>query len=57
VQRLSSPRTVEEYAKVFYEALRQADILKLKEVVVYSPSGEGIAVAIRDRLGKASKGR
>lgn len=57
VQRLSSPRTVEEFAKVFYEALRQADILKLEEVVVYSPSGQGIAVAIRDRLGKASKGR
>jgi len=37
-----------------YEALRKGDRLNLKTIVVISPNGQGLAVAIRDRLEKAS---
>jgi L-threonylcarbamoyladenylate synthase len=40
-----------------YAALRDADTRKVAKVVVIEPLGEGIAIAIRDRLERASKGR
>jgi L-threonylcarbamoyladenylate synthase len=40
-----------------YSALRKADELGLIEVVVEQPQGDGLAIAIRDRLMRASKGR
>ena len=54
VVRLCEPRSTEEYAAMLYSCLRLADQLKLKRVVAISPSGEGLAAAIRNRLAKAS---
>ena len=50
VIRLAQPKDNEEFAKQLYAALRKADELKLNKVIVIPPLGEGIAVAIRDRL-------
>ena len=55
VIRLGSPRDDEEFAQILYSALREADDRGLKEVVVIRPTGNGIAVAIRDRLWRAAK--
>jgi L-threonylcarbamoyladenylate synthase len=57
VTRLASPMNIDEFARDLYTALRRADELGLREVVVDQPFGGGIAVAIRDRLMRASKGR
>ena len=57
VIRLASPHNDEEFAQILYLALREADAQGLKEVVVMQPIGIGIAVAIRDRLLRASNGR
>jgi L-threonylcarbamoyladenylate synthase len=54
VVRLASPQTNEEFARVLYSALRAADQQGLSTVVVVQPIGEGIAIAIRDRLKRAS---
>lgn len=57
VIRLASPRDDDEFARILYSALRKADTQGLTEVVVLQPIGTGIAVAIRDRLRRASNGR
>jgi len=57
VIRLASPNNDQEFAQILYSALREADAQGLKEVVVMQPIGIGIAVAIRDRLARASNGR
>ena len=57
VIRLASPNNDEEFAHILYSALREADGQKLSEVVVIPPTGAGIGVAIRDRLGRAARGR
>ncbi len=57
VVRLAAPSTHEEFARVLYSALRAADEKGLKKVVVQQPLGDGIAIAIRDRLRRASNGR
>ena len=57
VTRLAAPKNTDEFARDLYTALRKADELGLQEVVVEQPQGEGIAVAIRDRLLRASNGR
>ena len=54
VVRLAAPKSDEEFARVLYAALRAADDKGLKSVVVAQPVGDGIAVAIRDRLRRAS---
>jgi L-threonylcarbamoyladenylate synthase len=54
VVRLAAPTTHEEFARVLYSALRAADEQGLQTVVVQQPLGEGIAVAIRDRLKRAA---
>jgi L-threonylcarbamoyladenylate synthase len=54
VIRLASPGSDEEFARVLYSALRAADEQGLKSVVVAQPSGDGIAIAIRDRLKRAA---
>jgi L-threonylcarbamoyladenylate synthase len=56
VVRLAAPKTHEEFARVLYSALRAADEQDLAVVVVAQPEGEGIAVAIRDRLKRAAFG-
>jgi L-threonylcarbamoyladenylate synthase len=57
VVRLAAPKTHEEFARVLYSALRAADQQGLVTVVVAQPAGEGIAIAIRDRLKRASNSR
>ena len=57
VTRLAAPKNTDEFARDLYTALRKADELGLQEVVVEQPHGDGIAVAIRDRLLRASNGR
>jgi L-threonylcarbamoyladenylate synthase len=56
IVRLAAPKTHEEFARVLYSALRAADEQGLATVVVAQPEGEGIAVAIRDRLKRAAFG-
>jgi L-threonylcarbamoyladenylate synthase len=55
--RLASPANTDEYARVLYSALRDGDAQGLKTIAVIQPSGGGLAIAIRDRLMRASKGR
>jgi len=57
VVRLAAPKSHDEFARVLYAALRAADEQGLKVVVVVQPVGDGIAVAIRDRLMRAAGGR
>ena len=55
--RLASPANTDEYARTLYSALRDGDAQGLKTITVIQPSGDGLAIAIRDRLMRASKGR
>jgi len=57
VTRLAAPKNADEFARDLYTALRKADELGLQVVVVEQPQGDGIAVAIRDRLSRAAAGR
>jgi L-threonylcarbamoyladenylate synthase len=52
---LISPATNEEFARTLYQGLRLADSKKLANVFVITPDGDDIAVAICDRLQKASE--
>ena len=54
VIRLSSPKSIEQYAKDFYNALRLGDKKGLQRITVVQPAGSGLAEAIRDRLSKAA---
>jgi L-threonylcarbamoyladenylate synthase len=54
VIRLAAPETPEDYARVLYSALRDADEQRLDRVVAIPPVGDDIALAIRDRLERAS---
>ena len=55
--RLASPKDNNEFAQSLYAALREADKQGLLEVMVEQPQGDGIAIAIRDRLARAANGR
>lgn len=57
VIRLAEPRDDEDFARLLYSALRKADDSSLARVIVRQPVGGGIAIAIRDRLLRASRGR
>ena len=57
VIRLAAPINIADFARVMYSALREGDAQRLKSVVVTEPLGDGLALAIRDRLMRASKGR
>ena len=52
--RIAAPETNEEFAQVLYEAFRLADDKGLQRVFVIPPTGNGIAVAINDRLSKSA---
>ena len=52
--RIAVPKTNEEYAQVLYEAFRLADFKGIGRVFVIPPTGDGIAVAINDRLSKSA---
>jgi len=55
--RLAAPTDNEEFARLIYGALREADSQDIDVVVVVQPEGADIAIAIRDRLKRASQGR
>jgi L-threonylcarbamoyladenylate synthase len=52
--RIAAPKTNEEFAQILYEAFRLADTKGLGRVFVIPPTGNGIAVAINDRLAKSA---
>jgi L-threonylcarbamoyladenylate synthase len=54
VNRLASPKNNEEYARILYLALRQGDDAGLERIYIDPPEGLGLAVAIRDRITRAS---
>ena len=53
VIRLAEPQSIEEYARVLYSALRMSDSQNLERVRIIPPKGQGLAVAIRDRINRA----
>jgi L-threonylcarbamoyladenylate synthase len=55
--RLASPANTDAYARTLYSALRDGDAQGLVTIAIIQPSGDGLAIAIRDRLMRASKGR
>ena len=55
--RLASPRSNDEYARVMYSALRDGDAQGIETIAVIQPHGDDVAIAIRDRLMRAAKGR
>ena len=57
VIRLVAPTNTDEFARDLYAALRKADEMGLAGVVVEQPQGDGIAIAIRDRLSRSARGR
>jgi L-threonylcarbamoyladenylate synthase len=57
VIRLVSPQTVEEYARILYASLRDGDSQKLNRICIDQPQGDGLAIAICDRLQRAARGR
>jgi L-threonylcarbamoyladenylate synthase len=57
VIRLASPQSVEEYARILYASLRDGDSQKLTRICIDQPQGDGLAIAICDRLQRAARGR
>jgi len=57
VIRLAAPKSVEEFAQVLYSALREGDNQNLDSIYIAQPTGDGLAIAIRDRLSRSAKGR
>ena len=59
ITRLAAPATAEEYARILYAALREADSRGVEFIVVVppEPDGEGIAAAVLDRLRRAAAPR
>ncbi len=56
VVRLAVPRDAEEYARVLYAALREADALQLEAILAVPPAATGVGVAVIDRLIRAAAG-
>jgi L-threonylcarbamoyladenylate synthase len=54
VIRLAAPKNLAEYARLLYAALREADQQGITTIKVVMPDGEGLAVAIRDRIVRAA---
>jgi L-threonylcarbamoyladenylate synthase len=57
VVRLAAPKSVDEFARILYSALRAGDHQNLDSIYIAQPTGEGLAIAIRDRLSRSAKGR
>jgi L-threonylcarbamoyladenylate synthase len=57
VTRLAAPKTVEEFARFLYLALREGDHQNLDSIYIAQPTGDGLAIAIRDRLSRSANGR
>ena len=56
VIRLASPKDDNAFAHDLYAALRKGDAKELNRIIVIQPQGEGISIAIRDRLKRAAAG-
>jgi L-threonylcarbamoyladenylate synthase len=56
VIRLASPQSVEEYARILYASLRDGDSQKIARICIDQPQGDGLAIAICDRLQRAARG-
>jgi L-threonylcarbamoyladenylate synthase len=52
--RLAAPKSIKEYARALYGALREGDKQGLKTIYIEPPHGTGLAVAIRDRINRAA---
>jgi L-threonylcarbamoyladenylate synthase len=52
--RLSAPDDADEYARVLYASLREADALGLTTVLAVAPPTQGIGAAVLDRLSRAA---
>jgi len=52
--RLASPVDTTHYAQILYRALRLADQMQIDKVFVVPPFGDGLSIAIYDRLIRAS---
>jgi L-threonylcarbamoyladenylate synthase len=57
VIRLAAPESVEEFARILYSALRDGDHQNLESIYIAQPTGDGLAIAIRDRLSRSANGR
>ena len=57
VIRLAAPQSIEEYARILYASLRDGDSQKLTRICIDQPQGDGLAIAICDRLQRAARGR
>jgi L-threonylcarbamoyladenylate synthase len=57
VIRLAAPHSVEEYARILYSSLRNGDSQKIRRICIDQPQGDGLAIAICDRLQRAARGR
>ena len=53
--RLANPKSSEEFAGILYSSFRLADHLGLARLIVIPPDGDGIELAILERLVKASR--
>jgi len=53
--RLMSPKTLEEFARMLYAAFSKADLNGIPRIVVIPPEGDGLAIAIRDRITRAAE--
>ena len=54
VIRLAEPKSPESFAHLLYASLREGDAKELNRIVVVQPQGDGISIAIRDRLKRAA---
>jgi len=57
VIRLATPQSVEEFARILYASLRDGDSQKISRICIDQPQGDGLAIAICDRLQRAARGR
>lgn len=57
VIRLAAPESIEDYARILYAALRAGDAQKITRICIDQPRGDGLAIAICDRLKRAKIGR
>ena len=57
VIRLAAPKSVEEFARILYESMREGDHQNLATIYIEQPMGSGLAIAIRDRLSRSARGR
>jgi L-threonylcarbamoyladenylate synthase len=54
---LPPPRDVDDYARVLYARLREADRLGLDVLLVVPPPADGVGAAVVDRLSRAAARR